>query len=349
VLKHSFPGAFADKPELENGDKILLPSSALDTLTRLNIQYPMTFEIIAPNGRTHCSVLEFSAPEGTCYLPYWMMSNLALTEGKRIRVRNVSLPKATFVKFQPQSVDFLEISNPRAVLEHKLRTFSCVTVGDHLAFEYNGAKYYLAVKEVKPQDAACIIEADVNVDFDAPVGYVEPERIPVAPPKPLLPEVQKAKTAEDVDLEEAERFKAFTGTAARVDGKALKKAQMAAAADAVDTASVDAGGEGSSSSVVGASRDKVGTGNKNGGHSWGEAAGSIKAGNVAAERRATMIAAAEARAAGAGGGGSSSLAAGGNGSAPAVASKSPSKPGVPTKWSSTAKMGRFQSGGNKLN
>jgi len=299
--------------------------------------------------KQYVSVLEFSAPEGTCYLPYWMMSNLALTEGKRIRVRNVSLPKATFVKFQPQSVDFLEISNPRAVLEHKLRTFSCVTVGDHLAFEYNGAKYYLAVKEVKPQDAACIIEADVNVDFDAPVGYVEPERIPVAPPKPLLPEVQKAKTAEDVDLEEAERFKAFTGTAARVDGKALKKAQMAAAADAVDTASVDAGGEGSSSSVVGASRDKVGTGNKNGGHSWGEAAGSIKAGNVAAERRATMIAAAEARAAGAGGGGSSSLAAGGNGSAPAVASKSPSKPGVPTKWSSTAKMGRFQSGGNKLN
>mmetsp|Transcript_35953 Transcript_35953/g.60905 ORF Transcript_35953/g.60905 Transcript_35953/m.60905 type:complete len:86 (+) Transcript_35953:101-358(+) len=35
---HCFPGAFADKPELENGDKILLPSSALDTLTRLNIQ-----------------------------------------------------------------------------------------------------------------------------------------------------------------------------------------------------------------------------------------------------------------------------------------------------------------------
>lgn len=108
------------------------------------------------------SVLEFTAPEGTCYLPYWMMSNLTLTEGKRIRVRNVSLPKATFVKFQPQSVDFLDITNPRAVLEYKLRSFSCVTVGDHLAFSYNDKKYYLEVKDVKPQDAACIIEADVN-------------------------------------------------------------------------------------------------------------------------------------------------------------------------------------------
>jgi ubiquitin fusion degradation protein 1 len=82
-------------------------------------------------------VLEFTAPEGTAYLPYWMMSNLTLTEGRRIKIRNVSLPKATFVKFQPQSVDFLEISNPRAVLEYKLRSFSCVTVGDHLAFTYN--------------------------------------------------------------------------------------------------------------------------------------------------------------------------------------------------------------------
>jgi ubiquitin fusion degradation protein 1 len=52
---HCFPGAFADKPELEDGDKILLPASALDTLTRLNIQYPMTFQITAPSGaKTHC-------------------------------------------------------------------------------------------------------------------------------------------------------------------------------------------------------------------------------------------------------------------------------------------------------
>jgi ubiquitin fusion degradation protein 1 len=92
------------------------------------------------------SVLEFTAPEGTCYLPFWMMSNLALAEGRMIRVRNVSLPKATFVKFQPQHVDFLEISNPRAVLEYKLRSFSCVTVGDVLTFSYNNRKYHLEVR-----------------------------------------------------------------------------------------------------------------------------------------------------------------------------------------------------------
>jgi hypothetical protein len=42
-------------------------------------------------------------------------------------VKNVSLPKATFVKFRPQSVDFLDITNPRAVRERVLLA-ACVCV-----------------------------------------------------------------------------------------------------------------------------------------------------------------------------------------------------------------------------
>lgn len=106
------------------------------------------------------------------------MQNLLIEEGSVITVTNVSLPKASFVKLQPQSVDFLEISNPRAVLEHALRNFSCVTKGDVIQIPYNNKNYHFALKEVQPQDAACIIETDCNVDFDAPVGYKEPERIP---------------------------------------------------------------------------------------------------------------------------------------------------------------------------
>lgn len=127
------------------------------------------------NKITHCGVLEFTAEEGTCYIPFWMMQNLLIEEGAVITVTNVSLPKASFVKLQPQSVDFLEISNPRAVLEHALRNYSCVTKGDVIQIPYNGKNYHLALNEVKPQDAACIIETDCNVDFDAPVGYKEPD------------------------------------------------------------------------------------------------------------------------------------------------------------------------------
>lgn len=44
-----------------------------------------------------------------------MMTNLCLEEGSIIHVDNVSLPVATFAKFQPQSSDFLDITNPKAV------------------------------------------------------------------------------------------------------------------------------------------------------------------------------------------------------------------------------------------
>lgn len=162
----------------QKGDKILLPPSAFDMLARLQVDYPMLFRLTgtANQRTTHSGVLEFTAEEGCVYIPHWMMQNLLLEEGSLVSVTNVSLPKATFVKLQPQSTDFLEISNPRAVLEHALRNFSCVTVHDIIQIPYNNKNYHFELKEVQPGPAACIIETDCNVDFDAPVGYVEPER-----------------------------------------------------------------------------------------------------------------------------------------------------------------------------
>ena len=53
---------------------VLLPPSALDTLARLHIDYPMLFKLEneASSRHSHCGVLEFSAPEGSCYMPYWV-------------------------------------------------------------------------------------------------------------------------------------------------------------------------------------------------------------------------------------------------------------------------------------
>jgi hypothetical protein len=47
-----------------------------------------------------------------------MMKNLLVSEGDIVCVRNVSLAPGTFAKFEPQSVDFLDISDPRAVYVH---------------------------------------------------------------------------------------------------------------------------------------------------------------------------------------------------------------------------------------
>lgn len=44
-----------------------------------------------------------------------MMQNLYLQEGDLINIESASLPVATFARFQPQTVDFLDITNPKAV------------------------------------------------------------------------------------------------------------------------------------------------------------------------------------------------------------------------------------------
>ena len=130
-----------ERESLEQGGKIILPPSALDQLTRLNIVYPMLFKltnasvsqhmssILCHESRdqfgfqssrtTHCGVLEFVADEGKVYIPYWMMQNLALDEGGLLQVESASLPVGNFAKFQPHSVDFLDLTNPKAVLESR--------------------------------------------------------------------------------------------------------------------------------------------------------------------------------------------------------------------------------------
>lgn len=139
----------------------------------------MLFEIknTASSGghrSTHCGVMEFSAQEGRCYLPYWMMQNLLLREGDIVKVANVSLKKATYVKFRPRTKDFLDISNPKAVLEKSLRTYTCMTKGDQFCIAYNDKKYFIDVLDVRPDGKASIIETDVSIDFAPPADYVEP-------------------------------------------------------------------------------------------------------------------------------------------------------------------------------
>lgn len=81
-----YPVAMMPGPEREqanHGGKLFLPASALDKLTQLHITYPMLFEVIngAKGKSTHAGVLEFTAEEGRCYLPYWVRHGLKAAAG----------------------------------------------------------------------------------------------------------------------------------------------------------------------------------------------------------------------------------------------------------------------------
>ena len=135
------------------------------------------------------------------------MQNMLLSEGDIVQVKSATLPKGTYVKLQPHTKDFLDISNPKAVLvldflflahnclitvmnlnnkgflknyrlETTLRNFSCLTVGDNIMVAYNNKKYYIDIIEAKPSSAITIIETDCEVDFAPPLDYKEPEPIP---------------------------------------------------------------------------------------------------------------------------------------------------------------------------
>ncbi|KAF1813158.1 UFD1-domain-containing protein [Eremomyces bilateralis CBS 781.70] len=167
-----------DREDANHGGKVFLPPSALDKLTRLHITYPMLFELVngARDRQTHAGVLEFIAEEGKVYLPHWLMETLLLEPGDLIQIKSTDLPLGSFIKLQPQSTDFLEISDPKAVLENAFRNFSCLTTNDVFTFSYNDNIYSVAVLETKPENpkkAISVLETDLSVDFAAPVGYEE--------------------------------------------------------------------------------------------------------------------------------------------------------------------------------
>ncbi|PWN38892.1 UFD1-domain-containing protein [Ceraceosorus guamensis] len=171
------------------GGKIMMPTSALARLSHLGIQTPWLFELsstgTAADGeeyKTHAGVLEFIADEGNVHLPAWMMRQLHLSEGDPIRVRGKSMPQGKHVKIQPQTVDFLEIADPKGVLEGALSNFSALTKGDIIEISYNCLTFEILVLEIKPDaESINITETDLEVDFAPPKGYVEPAPKPRAP------------------------------------------------------------------------------------------------------------------------------------------------------------------------
>ncbi|WCJ34042.1 ubiquitin fusion degradation 1 [Euphorbia peplus] len=198
-----------NKPHLEHGDQIIMPESNLHKLLSLNIEFPMLFEIrnIAKDRVSHCGVSEFTADEGTVLLPSWMMKNLQLEEGETISLKSVDLQKGTYVKIQPHSVDFLEIRNPKSVLEDCLcRKFFCLTIGDTIKINYNNKDLLVDIVDAKPASAVCIVDTDCEVDFAPPLDYKEP--------------VKDIKNVKEVAEEvKSSGFVPFSGVGKRLDGR----------------------------------------------------------------------------------------------------------------------------------
>jgi len=163
---------------LTPSNPVILPQSAFQLLVHLEISYPMMFKISNPVTEQfiHCGVIEFSAEEGMAYIPYWMMDYICLEPGSLCEIVNVTLPKGTYVEFQPHTYRFAELSNPRALLEHALRNYTTLTKGTTLSIAYLDEIYKIDVVNLKPADAVLIVETDLKVEFLPPKDNDEYEK-----------------------------------------------------------------------------------------------------------------------------------------------------------------------------
>ncbi|PUZ58004.1 hypothetical protein GQ55_5G475200 [Panicum hallii var. hallii] len=200
----------------EDGNWVIMPPSALDRLSRLNVDYPMLFQIQNPSTErvTHCGVHEFVAEEGFIHMPTRLMAHLGVQENELVLVRNTLLPTATFVKLQPHTTDFLDVSHHKEMLEYNFRKFICLTAGETIVVTEGERRYYLDVLEARPADAVRTIDTDCAVDFAPPLDYVEPEPAPAPAPAAVASQANA-------------KLSRFTGVAARMDGKPVEQAPPA--------------------------------------------------------------------------------------------------------------------------
>lgn len=71
-------------------------------------------------------------------------------------------------------------------LESALRAYSTLSKGDIIEITYNSLTFEFLVMETKPEGPGIsIIDTDLEVDFETPVGYVEPPR-PAPAPDPTM-------------------------------------------------------------------------------------------------------------------------------------------------------------------
>lgn len=161
--------------EYNNGDKIVLPASALEQLLSKTgssgtLPSPLTFQLRHPHsGATiHCGVKEFSSSSNTTILiPTWIMQALNLNQGDHVLIKLDLLPKGIWAQLQPLSVDYRDITDYRAALEAHLRGhYHTLTKGQTLSCRYGGKTYQFQVLQLKPQDAVSITDTDLEVDME---------------------------------------------------------------------------------------------------------------------------------------------------------------------------------------
>jgi len=184
---------------LRSSNKILLPPSILYALNQEQDPDDNSIMFFKVSNKEIefgivCGVQEFSAPPGICHIPYHIMNNIAVTEGGQVEIEKVSPAQGTYMKLRPHKTEFINLDNPRTILEKIMsRDYPVVSQGQTLELYSKelDKKYLVDIVETKPEEVIGIVNTDINIDFEQPLDYVQPS--PATPPAtpPAIPIVNK--------------------------------------------------------------------------------------------------------------------------------------------------------------
>ena len=95
------------------------------------------------------------------------------------------------MKLRPHETEFINLSNPKAILEKIMSLdYPVVSQGQTIELNYKDLdrRYLIDIVETNPAEIISIVNTDINIDFDQPLDYVEPPKPKYSPPqKPLSP------------------------------------------------------------------------------------------------------------------------------------------------------------------
>lgn len=85
--------------------------------------------------------------------------------------------------------------------------------GDTISIQYSGRDYLIDIVDTKPEDQVCCVEADIELEFEAPKDYKEQ-------PAPTMKKTNSEFEKEEMQVN-AEKLKEIEQKYTRIDGKKL--------------------------------------------------------------------------------------------------------------------------------
>lgn len=166
--------------KLNDGGRVMLPATVLEAISKLTMVFPLQFKITAFRQKpVYAAVLEFNAEMGTTVLPDWMFQQLQLRHNTPVKVETCNLGEGHIVKLQPHNKAFIQLQDPRLVLEKHLVNYPILFKGACIVIKYAGREFVIDVVDIldkrdRSVDAVLTARADaqateLKVEFDRPL------------------------------------------------------------------------------------------------------------------------------------------------------------------------------------